>query len=292
MLFSWLIVHCQFFKAFLINLYFVCLFQDPRSVRQPAESQLQGNRPSPHLHQRHHPGSAQHQDGGPPVHGWLLHQHEMVGNHIVTQSSCTSVPRYDRRLLFKDLNDNSILNGVNTEELLTLWTPELQFLNALGLYLDIYHVMLILFYWQDPSRPRWTTWMCAPSCTSLTPPTTTSRRVWSVRNWYIFHFKFALLMTFLQIINLMLPTTRSIFSENIIKNFLVNLTCSFTPSIPRWQSQAALPVSQWTSCRCATWSSPWRATPGSTWCSRWTGLVLTTQVYWAGGLLSFKYWLK
>ena len=146
MLFSWLIVHCQFFKAFLINLYFVCLFQDPRSVRQPTESQLQGNRPSPHLHQRHHPGSAQHQDGGPPVHGWLLHQHEMVANHIVTQSSCTSLPRYDRRLLFKDLNDNSILNGVNTEELLTLWTPELQFLNALGLDLDIYHVMLILIF--------------------------------------------------------------------------------------------------------------------------------------------------
>ena len=70
----------------------------------------------------------------------------MVGNHIVTQSSFTSVPRYDRRLLFKDLNDNSILNGVNTEELLTLWTPELQFLNALGLDLDIYHVMLILVF--------------------------------------------------------------------------------------------------------------------------------------------------
>ena len=56
--------------------------------------------------------------------------------------------RYDRRLLFKDLNENSILNGVNTGELLTLWTPELQFLNALGPYqtiVDDLNVCTILY---------------------------------------------------------------------------------------------------------------------------------------------------
>ena len=56
--------------------------------------------------------------------------------------------RYDRRLLFKDLNENSILNGVNTGELLTLWTPELQFLNALGPFqtiVDDLNVCTILY---------------------------------------------------------------------------------------------------------------------------------------------------
>lgn len=62
---------------------------------------------------------------------------------------CTFLnPRYDRRLLFKDLNENSILNGVNTGELLTLWTPELQFLNALGPFqtiVDDLNVCTILY---------------------------------------------------------------------------------------------------------------------------------------------------
>ena len=37
------------------------------------------------------------------------------------------------RLLFKDLNDKAILNGVNMAELLGIWSPELKFLNALGI---------------------------------------------------------------------------------------------------------------------------------------------------------------
>lgn len=39
---------------------------------------------------------------------------------------------YDHRLQFKDLNDKSILNGVNTLDLLKIWSPSLKFLNALG----------------------------------------------------------------------------------------------------------------------------------------------------------------
>ena len=42
--------------------------------------------------------------------------------------------RYDGRLSFKDLNDNSLLNGVQTEALQKLWTPQLAFINALGPY--------------------------------------------------------------------------------------------------------------------------------------------------------------
>ncbi|XP_023348145.1 uncharacterized protein LOC111716869 [Eurytemora carolleeae] len=39
---------------------------------------------------------------------------------------------YDGRLSFKDLNDNSILNNVQLEALITMWSPQLAFLNALG----------------------------------------------------------------------------------------------------------------------------------------------------------------
>jgi len=39
---------------------------------------------------------------------------------------------YDGRLNFKDLNDNSLLNGVQTEALVRLWAPQLAFTNALG----------------------------------------------------------------------------------------------------------------------------------------------------------------
>ena len=42
--------------------------------------------------------------------------------------------RYDGRLSFKDLNKNPLLNGVNTETLQNLWTPQLAFKNALGPY--------------------------------------------------------------------------------------------------------------------------------------------------------------
>ena len=37
------------------------------------------------------------------------------------------------RLQFRDLNDNSILNGVEKSVLKTIWVPELKFINALGL---------------------------------------------------------------------------------------------------------------------------------------------------------------
>ena len=40
---------------------------------------------------------------------------------------------YDHRLAFKDLNDKAVLNGVNTLDLVRIWTPALKFLNALGL---------------------------------------------------------------------------------------------------------------------------------------------------------------
>ena len=33
----------------------------------------------------------------------------------------------------KDLNDKAVLNGVNTLDLVRIWTPALKFLNALGL---------------------------------------------------------------------------------------------------------------------------------------------------------------
>jgi len=39
---------------------------------------------------------------------------------------------YDGRLNYKDLNDNSLLNGVQTEALVRLWAPQLAFTNALG----------------------------------------------------------------------------------------------------------------------------------------------------------------
>ena len=42
--------------------------------------------------------------------------------------------RYDGRLVFKDLNSNSLLNGVQTSSLSQLWTPQLAFINALGPY--------------------------------------------------------------------------------------------------------------------------------------------------------------
>ena len=42
--------------------------------------------------------------------------------------------RYDGRLIFKDLNSNSLLNGVQTSALNHLWTPQLAFVNALGPY--------------------------------------------------------------------------------------------------------------------------------------------------------------
>ena len=67
---------------------------------------------------------------------------------MITSLYVSPTTRYDRRLLFKDLNENSILNGVNTGELLTLWTPELQFLNALGPYqtiVDDLNVCTILY---------------------------------------------------------------------------------------------------------------------------------------------------
>ena len=44
------------------------------------------------------------------------------------------VLRYDGRLVFKDLNSNSLLNGVQTSALRHLWTPQLAFVNALGPY--------------------------------------------------------------------------------------------------------------------------------------------------------------
>ena len=47
---------------------------------------------------------------------------------------CLSFPRYDGRLSFKALNDNSLLNGVPTKALSMLWTPQLAFKNALGPY--------------------------------------------------------------------------------------------------------------------------------------------------------------
>ena len=40
---------------------------------------------------------------------------------------------YDHRLAFKDLNDKAVLNGVNTLDLVRIWTPALKFLNALGM---------------------------------------------------------------------------------------------------------------------------------------------------------------
>jgi hypothetical protein len=42
--------------------------------------------------------------------------------------------RYDGRLSYKDLNDVSLLNGVETAVLKDLWTPQLAFTNALGPY--------------------------------------------------------------------------------------------------------------------------------------------------------------
>ena len=45
-----------------------------------------------------------------------------------------NIYRYDGRLIFKDLNSNSLLNGVQTSSLSQLWTPQLAFINALGPY--------------------------------------------------------------------------------------------------------------------------------------------------------------
>ena len=53
---------------------------------------------------------------------------------------------YDHRLAFKDLNDKAVLNGVNTLDLVRIWTPALKFLNALGLQNKsiIYHLLNFL----------------------------------------------------------------------------------------------------------------------------------------------------
>ena len=40
--------------------------------------------------------------------------------------------RYDARLNFKDLNDNTMLNGIQLVELNQMWNPNLAFINALG----------------------------------------------------------------------------------------------------------------------------------------------------------------
>ena len=41
---------------------------------------------------------------------------------------------YDGRLVFKDLNTKSLLNGVQTADLQRLWSPQLAFIDALGPY--------------------------------------------------------------------------------------------------------------------------------------------------------------
>ena len=53
---------------------------------------------------------------------------------IMTMLIFYSQCRYDGRLVFKDLNSNSLLNGVQTSALRHLWTPQLAFVNALGPY--------------------------------------------------------------------------------------------------------------------------------------------------------------
>ena len=58
--------------------------------------------------------------------------------------------RYDGRLSFKDLNDNSILNNVQLEALITMWSPQLAFLNALGPFQtvvdDLRKIVIQYFY--------------------------------------------------------------------------------------------------------------------------------------------------
>ena len=59
---------------------------------------------------------------------------------------------YDHRLAFKDLNDKAVLNGVNTLDLVRIWTPALKFLNALGMqtYNKVIIYLSALFSWHFP----------------------------------------------------------------------------------------------------------------------------------------------
>ena len=56
------------------------------------------------------------------------------GNNISITIMYRYYSRYDGRLVFKDLNSNPLLNGVQTSSLQRLWTPQLAFINALGPY--------------------------------------------------------------------------------------------------------------------------------------------------------------
>ena len=60
-----------------------------------------------------------------------LRWYQVYQDNLYSYLSCT---RYDGRLVFKDLNSNSLLNGVQTSALRHLWTPQLAFVNALGPY--------------------------------------------------------------------------------------------------------------------------------------------------------------
>ena len=59
---------------------------------------------------------------------------------------------YDHRLAFKDLNDKAVLNGVNTLDLVRIWTPALKFLNALGMQVcnKVIIYLSALFSWNFP----------------------------------------------------------------------------------------------------------------------------------------------
>ena len=59
---------------------------------------------------------------------------------------------YDHRLAFKDLNDKAVLNGVNTLDLVRIWTPALKFLNALGMQIcnKVIVYLSALFSWHFP----------------------------------------------------------------------------------------------------------------------------------------------
>ena len=59
---------------------------------------------------------------------------------------------YDHRLAFKDLNDKAVLNGVNTLDLVRIWSPALKFLNALGMQIcnKVIIYLSALFSWHFP----------------------------------------------------------------------------------------------------------------------------------------------
>ena len=182
MFFFWLIVHCSGSisqkKSYRI-FYEKLISPDSWGLCQPAESQLQGNWSSADLHQRLHPGSAQHQDGRSAVHSRLLHQHEMVRNGVVTPFN---LPQW-LLMIKKPLERRSLTPGTIVVCCSKIWMRTRYWMVSTPGSSSLFGPRNCnSSTLSDHSRPSWTTWTSAPSCTRNSRHMMTSQRVWNVGN--------------------------------------------------------------------------------------------------------------